>query len=206
MMNEPENEDLDVSPQNQPDAINAAEAAALTNVFMRVQEILAAKEGKENAIEPIVIQSNRQGKVDVKSLAEIAGGLKELQLSMAQQGDVVWWRTKSGSMGYFLVNVPYKSVGSAASRLETGSGTFHIDRSGSNSMRGDSKRESETGEGAILGASIGGMLKKDAMVKGLPVEYAIKQEGQEVPKTIRTSAVQDMGIIRNVDSGTFSAK
>lgn len=197
-MSEPKNEELDATPRNQPDAITATDAARLTNVFMRVQEILAAREGQGDAAEPFTVQASREGKVDALNLAEIAGGLEELQLSSAQQGDVIWWRTKSGTAGYFLVNTPYESIGSAVPELETGSGTFYVDRSGSSSMKGDSKRESETGEGSIKGASVGGMLKKDAIVKGLPVEYVIKQKDQKMPTHTRTSAVQDMGIIRSV--------
>lgn len=189
-MNDSVNEDGGIpAHESEPNPMTAKDAAKLTNVFTRVQEILALRkqEGLPTDFSPLRV--SREGGVDALSLAEMARGLEGVELDQVEAGDVVWWLTKSGARGYFAVEEPYERKGMKAAQ-----GNFQIDREGSSS-----RMESQRGEGWISGAAIGGMLKTGSVLQGMPMEYSIKTKEGEPHKHIITSRVQEVGVIKGQD-------
>ena len=152
-------------------------------VLERVRRLIEQQQTQEH-----VLHISGEGTVPAEELVEIAKGAQSLTLADAKEGDVVWWKTESGTTGYFMVKVPYEKTGEDVSQHKSGRGEFLIGRRPNHPL-GDQR-----GEGYILGASIGGMLKKDTVVKGTNVEYRLRV-GEE-NKVYRTTPVTDMGIIR----------
>lgn len=143
-----------------------------------------------------VLHISGEETVPSEELVEIAKGAESLTLADAREGDVVWWKTESGTTGYFIVEEPYIKTGEDVSQHKSGKGKFLIGRQPNHPL-GDQR-----GEGNILGATIGGMLKKDTIVKGTNVEYKLRV-GEE-DKIYRTTPVTDMGIMRTEARSTQS--
>ncbi len=158
------------------------DAAALTRLFLKVQEILRAKQGQGLPIESLgsPLRATREGRVDAMDLIKLQEGLTGIDINALEAGDVVWWLTKSGSRGYFAIDTPSEKGNLAR-------GGIQVDRS---------EGKKDIGEGWVNGASVGGMIKVGRILTGMPLEYHVKVEGQEFPKRVTTSLVQQAGVIK----------
>ncbi len=174
-------------PAGEPETPPDAEQVILENVA----RLLGSKDGPQPTI-----HSGLDAIVPVEDLLEIDRRAERISLSSAQTGDVIWWKTQSGTNGYFLVNEAYTNSGNGLNGIKDGIGKFLITRREGHPL-GD-----QNGEGNIMGATLGGMLKKDTIMKGAQLEYEITVS--EAPaKQYKTTSVTEMGIIK---AGQLSQK
>lgn len=138
--------------------------------------------------EPMTIHVGLDATVPTEDMLEIARRTEKLPLASAGTGDVVWWKTASGTTGYFAIEQPYTDDGSGLSGMESGGGKFLISRREGHTL-GDQR-----GPGQILGATLGGGLMKDVIAKGAQLEYEFERDG--VRKKYTTTPVTEMGIIK----------
>jgi len=135
-----------------------------------------------------VIHASLDANVLSEDIIELAKRAEQLNLSSAGVGDVVWWKTASGTTGYFAVEKPYADDGTGLSGMESGNGRFLIARKDNHPL-GDQR-----GTGQILGATLGEGLRKDVILKGAQLEYELRKDG--VDKRYKTTPVTEMGIIK----------
>ena len=152
-------------------------------ILDNARRLLGSQQGK-----PLVIHSSLDGTVLSEDIIEIAKRAEQIHLSSAEAGDVVWWKTISGSTGYFAIEEPYTDNGEGLNGMKSGTGRFLITRKEGHPL-GDQR-----GAGYVLGATLGGGLRKDAVLKGAQLEYAFNNQGTE--KRYTTTPVTEMGIIR----------
>jgi hypothetical protein len=145
--------------------------------------------------EPLVLHISMDATVPTEDMLKLLGRTEQLSLATTKVGDVIWWRTLSGTAGYFVINEPYTDEGGGLEGLKSGSGDFLITRKTGHPLGG------QQGVGHILGATFGSGLKKDTVMKGATLEYEIKVE-EKPPKHYTTTLMTDMGIIK---SGSLSS-
>jgi hypothetical protein len=141
------------------------------------------------ADETMVVHVGLDANVPTEDMLEIARRTQKLPLASAGAGDVVWWKTASGTTGYFAIEQPYTNDRSGdVGGMESGNGRFLITRREGHRL-GD-QRES----GYILGATLGGGLMKDVIAKGAQLEYEIERDG--VKKKYTSTPVTEMGVVK----------
>lgn len=124
-----------------------------------------------------------------------------VDLQDMQIGDVLWWRDKKGSNGYFVIEADKRTRGKwGAMRITDNEG----------------KVVEEYGNASIDGASFGGMMLSERVSQNIPIEYRVpgridgtdlsneewlevaKREGDDaiLPTIHHTDIVTDVGVIR----------
>lgn len=153
----------------------------LEETFKKVEEMLKrARESKGTAF-----QTPKGKTVDVYGAMEIIEGKPQVSLFEAEPGDIAWWKTESGTTGYFRIQEPYKKGDSLGGY---GGGDLMIKRKEGHPIG------NQLGKGVVLGAQFGTMLSIGRIVKGLPLEYNLEDKGK--PKRYETTEVTDMGLIK----------
>lgn len=127
-----------------------------------------------------------QAVLDIYGTVEVIDKMEQVSLLKAEKGDVVWWKTESGSSGCFLIDTPYKQDGA---EWIYGNGDILISRDKTD-PRGD-----QQGKGTIRGATAGSSSKFAAIIKGKPIEFSLT-EANKSPKAYTSTPVVDMGIIK----------
>jgi hypothetical protein len=79
--------------------------------------------GSQPPGETMVVHVGLDAIVPTEDMLEIARRTQKLPLASAGAGDVVWWKTASGTTGYFAVKQPYTNDGSGdVGGMESGNG------------------------------------------------------------------------------------
>lgn len=164
-------------PQGQPDAEDV--------ILENARRLLASQQANQT---PLVLHTTLETTVLTEDMIELAKRTKQLPLSSAGIGDVVWWKTASGTTGYFAVEEPYTDDGTGLGGMKSGNGRFLIERREGHSLG------NQRGTGQILGATFGGGLKKDTILKGSQLEYEFRKD--DGTKNYKTTPVTEMGIIK----------
>lgn len=166
-------------------------------IFDRINTLIS--ENPEAIERSVAIQPD--GGMDTEAAANLMLNQPHVDLTKLETGDVVWWKSKTGTTGFFV--------------LEENKG----DRGIWGPMRmideeGKVKKEHE--KASIDGASFGGMLLINRVSKNIPMEYRVPgqidstdfstQEFFEMenkaghkallPKLYHTSTVIDVGVIK----------
>jgi len=154
------------------------EGKELEETFRKVEEMLqkARKEPQKNSKRPFL---------DVYGAIEIIEGSEQVSLFKAEKGDIAWWKTESGTTGYFRLEEPYKEGDQSR---PYGSGDLMIVRKPGHPLG------NQQGKGRILGAQFGSMLSIARIVKGLPLEYRLEVGGKA--ERYETTEVAEMGLIK----------
>ncbi len=148
----------------------------------------ARKLVSSNATDQHALHVSGEGAVLAEDLVKLAKDADQVSLSDIERGDVVWWQTESGTSGYFVLKEPYVKTGDDPTQARDATGEFLITRKPGHPL-GDQR-----GPGKITGATLGGMLKKGAVLKGTGLEYKIQVGDKEKPYT--TTPVTGMGVIK----------
>jgi hypothetical protein len=156
-------------------------------LFQNAQRLLALQR-QAHETKPATLHTSSEGIIPVEDALDILSRLDQLPLSTAEVGDVVWWQTNSGSQGYFAIKEPYANLDTGIGGMRSGKGEILISRQKGHPA-GDQR-----GDGVINGATLGGGLRKDVIVRGMPLEYVLIDGKQNGPYT--TSPVMEMGVIK----------
>ncbi len=149
-----------------------------------------ARDFVESSQKGISMQTSKGVAVDIHGILEIIDKSPGISLLRAEKGDVVWWKTKSGSTGYFYITAPYEST--EQKPFGYGRGDMLISRPSHHPL-GD-----QHGEGRVRGATLGATLKFATIIKGQPIEFDLREPNQPANyfKVYATTPVTDMGIIK----------
>lgn len=135
----------------------------------------------------VVLSKGTDLSLDIHGVIEVIDGMEQISLLNAKKGDVVWWRTASGSSACFLIDEPYKMEDS---KLTYGKGTILISRGQEHPL------PEQRGEGRVRGATVGSSLKFATIIKGNSLEFDLTEPAKPT-KVYTTSSVVDMGVIKS---------
>lgn len=168
--------------QSAPEATPVIDQAAIDRTFESVQKMLNAQNTDSEGVRRV--QVTPEGGIDALASVELTASQPHLELSKAEVGDVVWWRTTDGHQGYFLITDPYQEGERGGDDFKYGEGYLKV-----SSDQGSLNNEKGTIEGAGFG-----MLWMGRIAKNTPIQIVVP-EGDHQGRYM-TQPVESFGIIK----------
>lgn len=170
--------------------------------FNKIQAALSELVGQQEGAEAAqVFHIGQEGQIISNDILRLFEGRRMLDTTTARKGDVLWWKSKSGTTGYFLVSQERTPITSAQGAMRM--------------IKEDGTVKREYPEAYLQGGGFG-MLKMGFVVENMPLWFKIpsplkhedistedfdalpeSEQAQYFPKELHTNSVVEMGLIKN---------